>query len=74
MPPKGVGFPDPLSGTLNPTEQLFAKIKALLRKATARTIDALIAAIADVLTKVTPGKCANYPADQGLLPPTVKMV
>jgi hypothetical protein len=33
---------------------LSAKIKALLRKAAARTLDALIAAIADALTKVTP--------------------
>jgi transposase len=44
----------PYSPDLNPIEQLFAKIKALLRKAAARTIDALIAAIADALTKVTP--------------------
>jgi transposase len=55
----------PYSPDLNPIEQLFAKIKALLRKAAARTIDALIAAIADALTKVTPGECANYLADQG---------
>jgi transposase len=32
-----MGSPD-----LNPIEQLFAKIKVLLRKAAARTIDALI--------------------------------
>jgi transposase len=52
------------SPDLNPIEQLFAKIKALLRKAAARTIDALIAAIADALTRVTPRECANYLADQ----------
>ena len=50
---------------LNPIEQLFAKIKALLRKAAARTFDALIAAIADALTKVTPTECANYLAHSG---------
>jgi transposase len=55
----------PYSPDLNPIEQLFAKIKALLRKAAARTIDALIAAIADALTKVTPRECANYLAHQG---------
>jgi transposase len=53
------------SPDLNPIEQLFAKIKALLRKAAARTLDALIAAIADALTRVTPRECANYLADQG---------
>jgi transposase len=53
------------SPDLNPIEQLFAKIKALLRKAAARTLDALIAAIADALTKVTPHECANDLADQG---------
>lgn len=30
----------PYSPDLNPIEQMFAKLKALLRKATARTIDA----------------------------------
>ena len=53
------------SPDLNPIEQLFAKIKALLRKAAARTFDALIAAIADALTKVTPTECANYLAHSG---------
>ena len=50
-----MGSPD-----LNPIEQLFAKIKVLLRKAAARTIDALIVEIADALTKVSPRECANY--------------
>ena len=53
------------SPDLNPIEQLFAKIKALLRKAAARTCDALIAAIADALTKVTPIECTNYIANSG---------
>jgi transposase len=48
------------SPDLNPIEQLFAKIKALLQKAAARTYDALITAIADALTKVAPTECANY--------------
>jgi len=53
------------SPDLNPIEQLFAKLKALLRKAAARTIETLIAAIADALTKVSPHECANYLANLG---------
>lgn len=53
------------SPDLNPIEQFFAKLKALLRKAAARTVDALIAAIADALTKLSPQECANYIANLG---------
>jgi transposase len=55
----------PYSPDLNPIEQFFAKLKALLRKAAARTLDALIAAIADALTTVSPRECENYLANQG---------
>ena len=55
----------PYSPDFNPIEQLFAKLKALLRKAAARTVEALIAAIAEILTKVSPQECANYLANQG---------
>ena len=41
----------PYSPDLNPIEQFFAKLEALLRKAAARTLEALIDAIADALTK-----------------------
>ena len=44
----------PDSPDFNPIEQFFAKLKALLRKAAARTVEALIAAIAEVLTEVRP--------------------
>ncbi len=53
------------SPDFNPIEQFFAKLKALLRKAAARTIEALIATIAEALTKVSPQECANYLANQG---------
>ncbi len=53
------------SPDFNPIEQFFAKLKALLRKAAARTIEALIAAIAQALTKVSPQECENYLANQG---------
>jgi transposase len=55
----------PYSPDFSPIEQFFAKLKALLRKAAARTIDSLIAAIADALTKVSAHECANYLANQG---------
>lgn len=53
------------SPDFNRIEQFFAKLKALLRKAAAREIEALIAAIADALTKVTFRESANYLANQG---------
>lgn len=53
------------SPDLNPIEQAFAKLKAHLRKAAARTFDTLIAAIADALTKFDPAECANYLAHSG---------
>lgn len=50
----------PYSPDLNPIEMAFAKLKALLRKAAARTLDALWDAIAQVLGAFTPDECANY--------------
>jgi len=55
----------PYSPDLNPIEQLFAKLKALLCKAAARTFEALIAAIAAALDAFTSGECANYFANAG---------
>ncbi len=48
------------SPDLNPIEQLFAKLKALLCKAARRTIEALWNAIADALARFASGECANY--------------
>jgi transposase len=50
----------PYSPDLNPIEQLFAKLKALLRKAAARTKDELWQAIGCLLATVPPSECANY--------------
>jgi len=58
----------PYSPDLNPIEQLFAKLKALLRKAAARTIDALHAAVAVALTASNPSECANFVANAGYIP------
>jgi transposase len=55
----------PYSPDLNPIEQVFAKLKALLRKAAARTLEALIAAIADALQKFQPAECAEYLRNSG---------
>jgi transposase len=55
----------PYSPDLNPIEQLFAKLKALLRKAAARTKDALWNAIGGVLENFPPTECANYLAHCG---------
>jgi transposase len=50
----------PYSPDLNPIEQLFAKLKALLRKAAARTRDELWQAIGRLLATVSPAECARY--------------
>jgi transposase len=48
------------SPDLNPIEQVFAKLKHLLRKAGARTIEAVCAAIGELLDTFTAAECANY--------------
>jgi transposase len=50
----------PYSPDFNPIENAFAKLKALLRKAAARTIPELWQAIAQALPQFTPAECANY--------------
>ena len=48
------------SPDLNPIEQLFAKLKHLLRKAAARTAATVCNAIGESLKAVTPQECTNY--------------
>jgi transposase len=50
----------PYSPDFNPIENAFAKFKALLRKAAARTVDALWQAIAQLLDAFSPRECTNY--------------
>jgi transposase len=50
----------PYSPDLNPIEQLFAKLKALLRRAAARTRDELWSAIGRLLEAYSPTECSNY--------------
>ena len=55
----------PYSPDLNPIEQVFAKLKALLRKAAARSIDALWDAVGKLLQRFAQHECANYFANAG---------
>ncbi len=48
------------SPDLNPIEQVFSKLKHLLRRAQARSYDGLMAAIAEILDTYTSQECANY--------------
>lgn len=50
----------PYSPDVNPIENAFAKLKALLCNAAARTIPDLWDAIRDALPQFTPEECANY--------------
>jgi transposase len=55
-----VRYLPPYSPGFNPIEQLFAKLKTLLRKAAARTIETLWHAIGHLLAAFSPAECANY--------------
>jgi transposase len=55
----------PYSPDFNPIENAFAKLKALLRKLAARTVDSLWNAIATLLSAFTPAECINYFAHAG---------
>jgi transposase len=57
LPPR---FPD-----LNPIERAFARLKALLRKAAARTASAPWDVIGELLDRFSPADCANDLANAG---------
>ena len=50
----------PYSPDFNPIENAFAKLKAILRKAAARTVDDLWNAVRDALPAFSPCECENY--------------
>ena len=50
----------PYSPDLNPIEQFFAKLKALLRKHEERTLDSLWNRIAKIVSELKPEECLNY--------------
>jgi transposase len=53
-------FLPPYSPDLNPIELMFSKLKALLRKAAERAVDALWNRIGELLDHFTPQECANF--------------
>ena len=55
----------PYSPDLNPLEKLFVKLKARLRKAAPRTVDALWKEIGTLLDRFTPDECTRYFASSG---------
>ena len=58
-------FLPPYSPDLNPIEQVFAKLKHLLRKASSRTVEATWQTAGELLKHFTPGECSNYFTDAG---------
>jgi transposase len=58
-------FLPPYSPDLNPIEQLFAKLKHLLRKAEARTVEATWRKVGNLLDLFSPAECANYLRNTG---------
>lgn len=55
----------PYSPDFNPIEMAFSKLKAMLRKASARTINELWLVIAEAIDKFPPIECRNYFAAAG---------
>ena len=53
-------FLPPYSPDFNPIEMAFSKLKALLRKAAERTVDALWNTIGKLVGVFQPNECANY--------------
>lgn len=48
------------SPDLNPIEQAFSKLKAALRKGAARTVNALLKLVGNLVKSFAPEECANY--------------
>jgi transposase len=61
-------FLPPYSPDLNPIEQVFAKLKALLRKAAERTVEATWRRIGTLLDHFSADECANYLVNSGYAP------
>jgi transposase len=58
-------FLPPYSPDLNPIEQVFAKLKLLLRKAAERSVDATWQRIGSLLDAFPPHECTNYLRNSG---------
>ncbi len=66
---QGVGarllFLPPYSPDLNPIEQVFAKLKHLMRKAAERTVEATWKRVGHLLDQFSPDECQNYFVNAG---------
>jgi transposase len=58
-------FLPPYSPDLNPIEQVFSKLKALLRKAQERTVESVWKKIGSLLHQFQSAECANYFRNSG---------
>jgi transposase len=58
----------PDSPDFNPIEKAFAKLKTLLRKEAARTVETLWSAIGRIIDLITPAECINMFASAGYDP------
>ena len=58
-------FLPPYSPDLNPIEQVFAKLKTLLRKAEERTVEAVWRRIGNLLQMFSPEECSSYLRNDG---------
>src|ERR1700674_1281991 len=58
-------FLPPYSPDLNPIEQLFAKLKHLVRKAQPRDVETTWRKIGELLDLFSPAECANYLVNSG---------
>ena len=61
-------FLPPYSPDLNPIEQVFAKLKTLLRKADERSVQATWQRIGALLATFKPDECSNYLVNAGYAP------
>jgi len=61
-------FLPPYSPDFNPIEMAFSKIKTLIKKVAARTVEALWEAVRDAIDAVTPKEARNYFAASGYEP------
>nr|WP_240636146.1 IS630 family transposase [Caldimonas tepidiphila] len=62
-----VRYLPPYSPDLNPIEQVFSKLKTLLRRRAARTLETLWHAVGKLLDVFSPAECANYLRHGGYL-------
>ena len=60
-----IAYLPPYSPDLNPIEQAFAKLKALLRKHKERTVEALWNRVGSLIDAFTPNECSNYLRNSG---------